>query len=131
MILDSSAIYTIMWLGNLKFLKDASTSSLAKYELGNVIWKEVYLKKKLSIDEGVKILNLITRILKEVEVLKVNGLEEETLRLACNEGLTFYDAVYLQLAIKNKEALVTEDNKLYQVAKNYVNTYKVEELIKT
>ncbi|RLE51818.1 MAG: hypothetical protein DRJ26_05375 [Candidatus Methanomethylicota archaeon] len=102
MILDSSAIYTIMWLGNLKFLKDASTSSLAKYELGNVIWKEVYLKKKLSIDEGVKILNLITRILKEVEVLKVNGLEEETLRLACNEGLTFYDAVYLQLAIKKQ-----------------------------
>ena len=36
----------------------------------------------------------------------------ETLKTACRYGITFYDAVYVQLAIDHSDVLVTEDNKL-------------------
>jgi predicted nucleic acid-binding protein len=42
------------------------------------------------------------------------------LRLAENEGLTFYDASYLQAAIDRGLTLVTEDTKLRRAAKKHV-----------
>jgi predicted nucleic acid-binding protein len=43
-------------------------------------------------------------------------------------GLTFYDAFYLQPAIDRELTLVTDDGKLYSVARNHVKVLRSEEL---
>ncbi len=45
------------------------------------------------------------------------------------EHLTIYDAAYLYLAIRNKLILVTDDQKLIQIASKYVKVMKSNELI--
>jgi hypothetical protein len=44
-LFDASSIFEIIKAGNLKSLVDGYTTDLARFELGNVIWKEVNLTK--------------------------------------------------------------------------------------
>ena len=49
---------------------------------------------------------------------------QEILKIAVKENITFYDATYLYMAMKNSLTLVTDDEKLYITAKKYVKTIK-------
>ncbi len=42
---------------------------------------------------------------------------EKSSEIAFEEGLTFYDAVYLALAEKNGASLLTDDRKLYRTVR--------------
>jgi len=46
---------------------------------------------------------------------KENGLE--ALKIATEEGITFYDASYIQAAIQNNLTLITDDEQLYEKGK--------------
>lgn len=126
-LFDSSAIITLVGKNKLDELLAGWTIELAFYELGNAVWKQVHLYKTLSADDAkivldafISVFNRMHRI-QDVEPLSVLGV-------ALKEGLTYYDASYLQAAVDKKMTLVTDDKKLRQVSDKYVNTITSLEL---
>jgi predicted nucleic acid-binding protein len=63
-----------------------------------------------------------------MDVRAIAGNEAQILKLAEEQGLTFYDAVYLQMALELEEPLVTEDEKLKRVASSLTEVYSAHEL---
>jgi predicted nucleic acid-binding protein len=126
LLFDASAIINISSRGEVEKFQ-GYTSNLAIYEIGNAIWKQVYQRKKLSMEEGIKALDVLHEVLENLEKLEVSE-PEEVLKMAVNEGLTFYDASYLHLAVKNDLTLVTDDEMLYRIAEKYVRVLKSRDL---
>lgn len=126
-LFDSSAIIDLCSKRSADKLLEGWTLDLAFYEVGNAVWKQVYLFKTLTPDEGMTSLDAVTEVVKMIRKVPVDDFLE-TLRIAVEEGLTYYDATYLQAAIKNKKTLVTNDEKLRVAAKKYVKTMTGDEL---
>ncbi len=126
MIFDASSIFVAVKNKKLRILKNVTTSSLVRYELGNVIWKEIYLHKTLNYEESLKLLRLLMKVVEKVDISEPDYVE--TLKTACKYGITFYDAVYVQLAIDHSDVLVTEDKKLKRKIRKDVNVLSIDEL---
>nr|WP_236753613.1 type II toxin-antitoxin system VapC family toxin [Acidianus sp. HS-5] len=77
------------------------TADSAYYEVGN------FLRKNKRIDLVKDFLN----VLKFIKVERVN-LSEDVLKIAIDENLTYYDAVYLFLSRKYNIPLVSDDKDL-------------------
>ncbi len=126
MLFDASAIINICSRGELEKL-EGYTSSLAIFEIGNAIWKQVYQRKRLNEDEGMKVLNVMKEVLESLEKLEIDE-PQDVLKIAVENGITFYDSAYLYLAIKNDLSLVTDDEKLYRIAGKYVRVLRSRDL---
>ncbi len=126
MLFDASAIVNICSRGELEKL-EGYTSSLAIFEIGNAIWKQVYQRKRLNEDEGMKVLNVMKEVLESLEKLEIDE-PQDVLKIAVENGITFYDSAYLYLAIKNDLSLVTDDEKLYRIAGKYVRVLRSRDL---
>ncbi len=126
MLFDASAIINICSRGELEKL-EGYTSSLAIFEIGNAIWKQVYQRKRLNEDEGMKVLNVMKEVLESLEKLEMDE-PQDALKIAVENGITFYDSAYLYLAIKNDLSLVTDDEKLYRIAGKYVRVLRSRDL---
>lgn len=126
-LFDVSAIINLCGEKKLEELLQGWTISLAYYELGNAVWKQVYKYKKISLDEARILLEpLIEIFMRLKKPQKENGLE--ILEIAAKEGITFYDASYLQAAIHNNLTLITDDKQLYKKGKKYVKTLTTNDL---
>ena len=120
-ILDSSAIAIALKRfkkRSIEVISDNITLDLARYELGNVIWKEYALKRTTKLKEAINKAGKMARIL---EVMRVESLaSEEDLKnaekIAAELNLTFYDASYLYAAKRDGLKLVTEDIELLEKA---------------
>lgn len=97
--------------------------------MGNAIWKEAFFSKSITLNEAMALMDVINSVLNRLNILSIKGFELEVLKLAYEKKLSFYDASYLYIALKNNMQLITEDKKLYDIAKGYVTTYRVRELI--
>ena len=127
MIFDASSIYRAIEANALDKILEGKTIDLALYELGNVVWKAV-IRDKISSDEGVKLIEFISKVISLMEVKKI-GIKNEVLKLAVENNLSYYDASYLYASISQKEILVTEDKKLLNCAlRNGVNARRFEEI---
>ncbi len=119
LLLESSAIFNLYAEGRYAPFLDAYTTPLARYELGNAVWKRVHLTKTTKLDEGQKLLDALDTL-----YLKMNKITEletgETLKLADENGITFYDATYIAAAIDHGLTLITDDAKLRKTASKYV-----------
>jgi predicted nucleic acid-binding protein len=126
-LFDASAIINLCGEKKLEELLQGWTISLAYYELGNAVWKQVYKYKKISLDEARTLLEpLIEVFMRLKKPKKENGIE--LLEIAAKEGITFYDASYLQAAIHNNLTLITDDKQLYKKGKKYVKTLTTNDL---
>ena len=101
-------------------LLEGSTISLSYYELGNAVWRECSLLKRISKEEAE---NLIVSFFAILQAMKVTTLDKETegneaLETAFEFNLTFYDSAYLTEAKKSEKILVTDDKKLAKAAEN-------------
>ena len=106
-----------------------SVLDLTTYEMGNILWKEGFLSKSLTRDEVASLSSTTEQILTLVERISMSPQDiGRTLELAESEGLTFYDAGYLQTAIDRGVSLVTEDTKLRRAAKKHVTVKAAAEL---
>ena len=135
-LFDSNAIYKLIRETPdkaLDKLMEGATISLAYYELGNALWRESHLLKRISIDEAQKSLSLMYSMLSRVNVTDVSAEEgNKILETAHEFNLTFYDSAYLVVANKNSTILVTDDGKLAKAAENLgVNTIPSNALIDT
>ncbi|MEM2841740.1 MAG: type II toxin-antitoxin system VapC family toxin [Thermoproteota archaeon] len=126
-LFDSSAIINLCGEKRISKLLEGWTLNLAFYELGNAVWRQVYIHKAITPEEANTLLDALTEVfmnLKKPE--KENSLE--ILKIAAREGLTYYDAAYIQAAIENKLTLVTDYEQLLRVGEKFVETIKSSEL---
>jgi predicted nucleic acid-binding protein len=126
-LFDSSAIINLSSEKKAETLLKGVTLSLAFYEVGNAIWKQVHLKRSLTKEEGSKALTALANLLKQMKEASVK-YEAAALIIAVEEGLTYYDASYIQAAIDNDSILVTDDPELLSKAKRYVETQASAEI---
>jgi len=121
LLYDSNSIYKLIRETPdkaLDKLTEGSTVYLAYYELGNALWRECLLLKRISVEEAKKSLTLIYAMLERMEVATLNQEKgNEILDAAHKFNLTFYDSAYLVEANRNNQILATDDNKLAKAAK--------------
>ena len=125
-VLDCSI--TVAWLfddevtpetdGLLDRLKDsgALVPALWRLELGNVLARaEKY--KRITATQLAKHLDLLDRLPIATDTETDSRAFREILALARTEGLTIYDAAYLELAMRRGLALATRDKQLVRAAR--------------
>ena len=101
-LFDSSAIFRAIKENKIELLNGNYTTELARYELGNIIWKNSVLQAKVSKQESQIITKTIKYTLTIMEVLQIAGKEEEILDIAADHKITFYDASYAYFAKEKK-----------------------------
>ncbi len=120
LLFDANVIYRVIRECPEKavdILIEGATISLAYYELGNALWREAHLLKRISIEEAKKSLSLMYAMLVRMQIEEVDGEQGiEILQTAHKCNLTFYDSAYLVEAKKTSKILVTDDNKLAKAA---------------
>lgn len=120
-LFDSNAIYKLIRETPdkaLEKLMEGSTINLAYYELGNALWRECRLLKRITIEEAEKSLSLMYAMLARMPMVAATDDGNEILETAHKFNLTFYDSAYLVEAKKNNTTLVSDDNKLAKAAEN-------------
>ena len=126
-IFDSSAIINLCGDRKAEKLMDGWTLNLAIYELGNAVWKQVKIHKKITVEEANLVLDSLTEVFRRLRKPATENTLK-TLEIAVKEDLTYYDASYISAALENDLTLVTDDDKLYRAGKKYVRTVKSNEL---
>ena len=67
-VFDASSIYTLIRRGKMTVLRGHYTTKLAEFELGNAIWKDVVVFKKITRDEGLRVMAFVARTLKSIVI---------------------------------------------------------------
>jgi len=109
---DSSAIFKAIKENNVEVLVGNCTLELARYELGNVLWKSLALEGKATDTEIKSLAKIVKRVLGVMEVLQISCSEEGILEIANKTKITFYDAAYAYHAMVKNLTLITEDTQL-------------------
>jgi predicted nucleic acid-binding protein len=128
-IFDSSTIFEAIKENAVEVLAGNSTLDLTGYELGNILWKEHTIHKRINREELKKLVKITKEVLNLMEILTINCHEEEILSIAESLKITFYDASYIYHAKNKKIPLATEDTELANKAKSQINTLKLNNLI--
>ena len=111
-LFDSSAIFRAVKENKIEFLAGNYTLESARYELGNIIWKDCVLHAKVSEQEAKMIAKTINHILNLMDHIEIAGSEDEILDTAIKLRITFYDASYAYFAKAKDLRLITEDARL-------------------
>jgi predicted nucleic acid-binding protein len=121
LLFDASSIFTLV--RELKgdapdILLEGSTISLAFYEVGNALWRESYLLKRINPEKTEILLKTAYAILEQMEIITLDRQTQarDILSKACDFNLTFYDSAYLAQAHQSNKTLVTDDRKLSKAA---------------
>ena len=122
LLFDANAIYRLIRElpdSTRHEILEASTISLAYYELGNAVWRECSLLKRISQSEAETLMRSLHEAL---QAMGVTTPETDTqsvgvLETAIVHNLTFYDAAYLAEAKRRRKTLVTDDKQLAKAAK--------------
>ena len=133
-LLDSNAIIALVRRNCLGPLAYGVTLDLAVYEALNAVWKEYSLIKGsplyLDRDATSKLVNVLREVFdKVIRLASIRGREANVFELAANERITVYDAAYVYYAAENGLALVTNDRRLRERARQYVKAMTVDELL--
>ena len=135
-LLDASALLPLVTRRGKQLIVEASreslvTTDLAVYETCNSLWKLATLLKSISLEDAVD----VATVLKELTMKNVIEIADYTkldfssaLVMAHKENLTFYDASFIKDAESIGAVLVTEDEKLEEVARKFVKTITYSKL---
>lgn len=80
-------------------------------EVGNILWKRA-MRSELSVPKAKSILAAFAEL--PLTILPANVLAESAMTIACGLKRTFYDSIYLALAMTADCRLVTADRKLFE-----------------
>jgi len=127
-LFDASAIIALAVKHGVGLLVDNYTVELAGYEIGNYLWKEIYLTKLLSRDDLPTLEKIFLKILKEMNVIRGWPPSAEVVNIAGELNLTYYDAAYIHQAKKLGLTLITEDTKLKEKAKKIIEVMETEDI---
>jgi len=113
-LFDASALLNLVRrLGeeSLKILEENYILTLTIYEVGNALWRETRLLRRLTIDEAEAIMRAIITLIKFMQVIEPQD-PIEVLRMSNEIETTFYDAAYVVTALRGGLILVTDDGRL-------------------
>ena len=113
-LFDASALLNLvrrLGEGSLKILKENCILTLTIYEVGNALWRETRLLRRLTIDEAEAIMRAIITLIKFMQVIEMLD-SIEVLRISNEIETTFYDAAYVVAALRRGLILVTDDSRL-------------------
>jgi len=86
-------------------------------ECGNILWKAAR-RQRLSAEETLSAIQVIGEL--HTVTVAASGLLEPTLQIARNHDRTFYDSLYIALAVQKKTTLITADEKLANATAAYL-----------
>ena len=113
-LFDASALLNLVRrLGeeSLKILEENYILTLTIYEVGNALWRETRLLRRLTIDEAEEVMRAIITLIKFMQVIRPQD-PVEVLRISNEIETTFYDAAYVVTALRRGLILVTDDRRL-------------------
>ena len=125
-LLDASAIFNLFQRGKYETLVSGATIPLARYEIGNILWKNYKVRNRISKREAMESGNVLFELLDSMEQI-IPSLAS-VLNLSLDEGLTFYDSSYLISAIESGCELITDDLKLHKIASSKITARKSSDL---
>jgi predicted nucleic acid-binding protein len=127
-LFDSSAIIRAIKENKIDLLTGNDTLEIARYELGNIVWKDYLLQSKISKEEARALMIAIKHALNAMEVHEIISKEEEILETCGQFKITFYDASYAYFAKSKALTLVTEDLHLTKKITPEVKTLTLDEI---
>jgi|WetSurMetagenome_2_1015567.scaffolds.fasta_scaffold08604_3 predicted nucleic acid-binding protein len=127
-LFDSSAIIKAIKENKIDLLTGNDTLEIARYELGNVVWKDYLLQAKISKEEARSVIRAIQHVLNAMEVNQIISKEEEILETSEQFKITFYDASYAYFAKFKPLTLVTEDLRLTKKIAPDIKTLTLHEI---
>lgn len=130
-LFDSSAIFKAIKENKIDLLIGNHTLELARYELGNILWKNYSLEAKATDQEIKALAKIIKQILNLMEITQISCTEEEILETATKLKITFYDATYTYHAKVKELPLITEDLQLQKKITPHINSSKLNDITKT
>ena len=129
LVFDSSSIFAAILRNEVEKLVGNQTLEVARYELGNALWKQAKRNRDGLTERDLdQLAQVVTDALNLLDVASVESHEKEVLGLAIRLGLTFYDASYVYLASRSGATLVTEDLKLLEKARGAVKVLRLRDL---
>ena len=127
-LFDSSSIFRLVKENKIELLIKGHTTELARYEVGNIFWKEVWLHKRMDAKEAEELLADAYVAISTMDVIEVtNGVG--ALRVALQNRISFYDASYLFEAQRLKVPFVTDDGKLKKKVGGRFNVVPLDEVL--
>ncbi|MCE4608553.1 MAG: type II toxin-antitoxin system VapC family toxin [Caldisphaeraceae archaeon] len=93
-----------------------ATIDLALPEALNAVWKHTLKVGDLGLNEATDSVRDLLKIWTTLKVYSSKEVAEEAFRLALEENITVYDALYIQLAKFTRAGLTTFDEKLSRIA---------------
>ena len=111
-LFDTSSIFTAIMENRIDILPGSTTIPLASYELGNIVWKKTALQEELTLEESMALLQVIKNVVKTMRIHENNGLNPDSLRLAQQEKLNYYDSSFIHAAIELDSRIITEDKQM-------------------
>ena len=125
-LLDASSIFNLFQSGKYSALIAGATIPLARYEIGNILWKNHKIRNRISKKEAMESGTVLFELIDSME--QIVPAPASALSLLLEEGLTFYDSSYLISAIESGYELVTDDVKLHKITSPKVPTRKSSDL---
>ena len=120
LLFDASAIFFFILRNEPERLAGSYTLDLAPYELGNAVWRQSVLLKRLNAEERNRVMDRASGLLGLMKVLRAEGHERRILDVAVELGITYYDAAYVHMARDTGAKLVTVNERLARRAKQVV-----------
>ncbi len=111
-IFDASAMYSLLAPASVEKLVEGYTIELVRFEIGNILWKERELHKKMNENDQAIVMDLANHALKSMSILSADGHEGNILKLASELHISFYDASYVYFSKELNLPLITKDYKL-------------------
>ncbi|WGM90361.1 MAG: type II toxin-antitoxin system VapC family toxin [Candidatus Bathyarchaeum tardum] len=130
-LFDSSAIFNAIKENKIDFLIGNHTIELARYELGNILWKNYSLHANATDQEIKKLAKIIKQTLNLMEITQINCTEEEILETATKLKITFYDASYTYHAKAKELTLITEDLQLTKKIASNTKALRLNDITKS
>jgi predicted nucleic acid-binding protein len=127
-LFDSSAIFKAIKENKINLLIGNHTLELARYELGNILWKNFSLQAKIPDKEIKALAKIIKQTLNLMEITQITCNEEKILETAAQLKITFYDASYTYYAKAKELPLITEDSHLLKKITPYINASKLNDI---
>jgi len=119
-LFDASSIIEMLSTerrGGIDLFKEGTRIDLTLFEVGNVVWKTRGQRGLKNPGEATSRVREAGKVLGLMAVAHLEPSEAEyVLEIVLSHGLSFYDASYLYIAIRDGLTLVTEDEALIRAA---------------
>ncbi len=127
-LFDSPAVFRAIKENKIELLAGNGTLELARYDLGNIVWKDFILLRRISDQEAKLMMKAIKKTLSLMDIVRIAGSEEEILETARKLKITFYDASYAYFAKAKELSLVTEDLRLIKKISATINVSTLDDV---